>query len=386
MYLIRKHLKNRKGSTLVEFAIVLPFLMLVILGLVDISTLRGNPLNLVHLSGEAANVLSRGAAFQQTFDAIITADGALGLNGPDGLIILTKTGLDAVTVPAFAEVERRPLSVAMVLDNSYSMHPNYAGTDAISYLREAADSFVRFFDDEMDQMALTLFSTGTEVRFQLGYNFRSSIASQIRSMQAVSRTNLADAFFSGHQQLRRDTDPRASQAIVFFTDGRPTALRGIFPIGSTDVDGVIGGDQDPSGGVNNQLYEPNRLNRRMDGMRYISNTFPDGSPMTSDNLQRLVNERLLQAASRAREEGIAVYAIALGSPNHSQPWKQPDVQLLVEMANVPSGVDPRSGTSLANPGYNPNQPRGGFYFAPDATQLEGVFEQVARDIVLRPIH
>ncbi len=101
---------------------------------------------------------------------------------------------------------------------------------------------------------------------------------------------------------------KASQAIVFFTDGRPTALRGLFPIGSTDVDGVIGGDQDPSGGVNSQLYEPNRLNRKMDGVRYTSNTFPDGSPMTAANLQRLVNETLLLAASRAREEGIVVYA------------------------------------------------------------------------------
>ena len=61
------------------------------------------------------------------------------------------------------------------------------------------------------------------------------------------------------------------------------------------------------------------------------------------NLQRHVNERLLQAASRAREEGIADYAIAQGSPNHSQPWKQPDVQLLVEMANVPSGANVGSG-------------------------------------------
>jgi hypothetical protein len=38
---------------------------------------------------------------------------------------------------------------------------------------------------------------------------------------------------------------------------------------------------------------------------------------------------------------------------------------------------------VANPSYDPNQPEGGFYFAPDADQLDAVFEQVAREIVLR---
>ncbi len=55
----------------------------------------------------------------------------------------------------------------------------------------------------------------------------------------------------------------------------------------------------------------------------------------------------------------------------------------MEIANVRDGVDPVTDEFLVNPSYNPDQPEGGFYFAPDADQLDEVFEQVAREIVLR---
>jgi hypothetical protein len=53
------------------------------------------------------------------------------------------------------------------------------------------------------------------------------------------------------------------------------------------------------------------------------------------------------------------------------------------MANVESGFDPRDGSVYHNPEYDPAQPTGGYYFAPDPSQLSSVFDQVAREIVLR---
>lgn len=88
-------LGSNRGVAVVEFAIALPFLILILLGLVDLCVLLDAKMKLVCLSREAANVLSRGAGFQQTFLAIENADGALDLDGPNGCMILTRISLDA---------------------------------------------------------------------------------------------------------------------------------------------------------------------------------------------------------------------------------------------------------------------------------------------------
>jgi len=98
---------SRRGSALVEFAIVLPFLLLIFLGLADACLLLDDQLSLVHLSREAASVLSRGADFRQTFDAITRADGLLDLDGTEGLIILTRIALDKSGTPIIVQQERR---------------------------------------------------------------------------------------------------------------------------------------------------------------------------------------------------------------------------------------------------------------------------------------
>jgi hypothetical protein len=299
------------------------------------------------------------------------------------LTFMRLVGLDQVTVPAFAEAERRPLAVALVLDNSYSLHPSFAGVDAIAYLRTAAENFVWYFDDEMDQMALTLFSTGTELRSPLDHGFKASITPTIRSMSPHANTNLSDGFVSGYRELRRGASPAALKVLVFFTDGRPTALRAQIPVGATTVDAVIAGDQDPNGHVYDDLFDPHRLDRAIPGARYPSSVFPDGTPKTTANLQALAAHDLRRAAAGARAEAITVYAIGLGNPHHGETWVQPDVRLLMEMANAPYAIDPRDGGVIQNPNYDPSGPEGGVYFAPDPAQLSDVFEQVARDIVLR---
>ena len=65
-------------------------------------------------------------------------------------MFLQLVGIRSVTVLAQAEAERRPLSVALVLDNSYSLDLDYSGVDAMGFLREAAENFLWFFDDDMD--------------------------------------------------------------------------------------------------------------------------------------------------------------------------------------------------------------------------------------------
>lgn len=95
--------QNENGNALVEFAFVLPFLLLLLVGMADLCLLLGNQLQLVHLSREAANVLSRGAAFQETFAAITQADGTLELDGESGRVILTRIALDPNGRPVIVE-------------------------------------------------------------------------------------------------------------------------------------------------------------------------------------------------------------------------------------------------------------------------------------------
>jgi Flp pilus assembly protein TadG len=299
---------------------------------------------------------------------------------------LRLVGIREVIVRAEAEAERRPLSIAMVLDNTQSLREDFNGVDAIGYLKNAAQSFVGFFDDDMDKMSLVLFSTGTELRFPLGHDFSGKMKGQVQSMQALSFTNLSDGFIAGRQQLENDPDAASFRALVFFTDGRPTALRGVYPVDGVSYDAVITGKQDPAPGepVYDELYAYDKLDHKFTPpVSYKASTFPNGMPRTTANLQALASFNFLQAATAARREGITVFAIGLGNPRVTENYKKPDGRLLMEIANVREGVDPVTGEPIANPSYDPNQPEGGFYFAPDADQLDAVFEQVAREIVLR---
>ena len=296
---------------------------------------------------------------------------------------LRVVGIETVAVHATAQSERRPLSVALVLDNSGSLAKSYNGVDAIGYLRGATDTFVDYFDDTADKMSLSLFSTGTVLSYPLGYNFKAPMKREFAGMIARDNTNLGDGLISGWQQLNSDPDPSTFRALVFFTDGRPTSLRAVFTVNGVPWDAVISGDQDPSGPVDSQLYRYDQFHTSIKGVVYNGPTLPGGLARTAANLQKLASQNLLAAAASARRDGISVYTIGLGNPRASKPWIEPDTRLLMEVANVPSGVDPKTGNLVDNPAYDPTQPKGGFYFAPDADELNVVFEQVAREIVLR---
>lgn len=341
-------------------------------------------LEIAHMNFPPGYMNSTSHSFVTTFDpdplhARVAVRGTADLP----TTLLRVVGIQHSTVTAFAEAERRPLSIALVLDNSFSLDPSFAGIDAIGYLRVAAGNFVGYFDDSMDKMSLTLFSTGTVEPFSLGHNFNGSMSSTISGMDAVDFTNLSDGMISARQQLQSDTNQASYQAVVFFTDGRPTALRGRFLVDATLVDAVITGDQEPFGDVHDQLYEPGYLHRALPGMLYTLPQLPDGSARTVPELQRQATRNVLAAAGAARDDGVTVYTIGLGNPNNADSWKQPDARLLIQMANTPFGTDPETGQTIVNPTYDPQQPEGKFYFAPDATALAQIFEQVAQEIVLR---
>lgn len=81
---------GERGTAVLEFAVFLPFLILALVGFVDICLLLSNQINLSHISREAASSMSRGASLAETAGVIVQAEGNLGLDGPGGRIILTE--------------------------------------------------------------------------------------------------------------------------------------------------------------------------------------------------------------------------------------------------------------------------------------------------------
>ncbi len=86
---------NRKGTAVIEVALLLPLLLVLFLCMVDVCVLLDSELRLIHLGRESANVFSRGAGIDETIAALANADGSLALDGPNGRAILTKISLDA---------------------------------------------------------------------------------------------------------------------------------------------------------------------------------------------------------------------------------------------------------------------------------------------------
>ena len=74
--------------------------------------------------------------------------------------------------------------------------------------------------------------------------------------------------------------------------------------------------------------------------------------------------RAVQVANSMRAQGIVIYSIGLGN-TISQAFLQ-------QIAN-----DPASST------FNPNEPVGQAVFAPTAADLQGVFQTIASEILLR---
>lgn len=78
----------------------------------------------------------------------------------------------------------------------------------------------------------------------------------------------------------------------------------------------------------------------------------------------------LQRARDLRRDGVLIYAIGLGNPSAPDPLLVPDIDYLEDIANVRGRG-------------NPSEPQGKVFFAPSAAELQAVFDEVARDLIVR---
>jgi Flp pilus assembly protein TadG len=293
-------------------------------------------------------------------------------------------GIKTMDIGSNATAAIPPVDLVLVLDQSGSL----GDAGAWRPLQSAAREFVGNFSDRMDQVGLVSFQIVAANRFMLAHDFTAPIDATINSMNSNGDTNTGEGLRLAYDQLQQsNVRKHSAKVVVFFTDGRPTAFRGLVGPGAPSGGGNgLGPFHTPPGAK----YEDRIMavgTTRTGRMRgYFNN--PPGIPInrvanpngcanatvcwgwTEQKIRQKGIDNGSEVANAIRSGGAYIYTIGLGNRHSSDPLLQPDEAYLRALANQ-DGVT------------NPNQPKGKEYFAPDATQLHQVFEQVAQDLLVR---
>jgi hypothetical protein len=255
-----------------------------------------------------------------------------------------------------------PLDVVLILDTSGSL----VQAGVFDELQDAARTFLGFFDDDIDQLGLVTFQASAHDQFVLDHDFSDDVEDEIDAMQSAGDTNIQEGLRLGRNQINGGSArPNAAKVIVFFTDGRATAFRG--NLGSPPVDRIlavyVSGNQ-VRGYFNNPGSLPDYAVANANGCVNAASCFG----LSQAQIRTRSAQEGATQANLIRGDDVMLYAIGLG--NLANPALAPDTTYLKQLAN-------QDGIS------NPNQPRGKMYFAPTGDELEAVFQEVARDLIVR---
>lgn len=142
-------------------------------------------------------------------------------------------GFNSIDVSAVATASRRDVNMMLVVDRSASLHPSRA--NAWGDVQQAAKFFVDQFDDSRDKVGLVSFGTGAKIDVPLGITFKTAINSAIDSQVVPfsAATNSPQGMWLAYSELLRLSDSNPVNAIVFFTDGQPSAYTASFNVRTT---------------------------------------------------------------------------------------------------------------------------------------------------------
>ena len=271
-------------------------------------------------------------------------------------------GHDRIDVASTAVAAVPPVDLVLVLDQSGSLATENAWDD----LQHAAKQFVRHFDDSIDQVGLVSFQLRGTERSPLQGNFTATIENEIDNMSSAGDTNPQEALRLALQQIQSPAArERSAKVVVFFTDGRPTAFRGI--LGGRDrMLAVYTTGNVVRGYFNNPDNLPTDQTANPNGCKNVSSC----GGWTEDEVRDEARILATAYADQIRSDDIFFYSIGLGNPNADHPLKVPDMDWLTMLANQDGATDP-------------TQRKGRAYFAPSAAELESVFNQVAQDLLVR---
>ncbi len=143
-------------------------------------------------------------------------------------IFMRVFGVNSVTLHAGATATRRDVNIVIIMDRSGSL----ANSGSCTPLKSAAVGFVEKFAEGRDNLGLVTFATSSRVDSHLSSTFKFPVESTLNSVVCTGATSSAQALWQGYRELIGLAQEGALNAIVFFTDGRPTAVTASYPIKS----------------------------------------------------------------------------------------------------------------------------------------------------------
>ena len=269
-------------------------------------------------------------------------------------------------VSATAQATRPKLIMSLILDRSGSMNINGGATA----LPPAVQTFINFFDDNIDQVAMVSFSSTSTVDVPIRTFFQSPIMTAANNMKFGGATFAQGGLLNGQAQI--NSVPAVGNVVkvaVFFTDGWANTNQDVLACGPNKLVNY-GGCSPPEAklgwcGPGFSFMDPNTGSSTSCGAtQFFSQQSQSMQALNINNISNDALYRATQLASTMRSQGIVIYSIGLGN-TISQTFLQ-------ELANDP-----------ASPTYDPNQPVGAAVFAPTANDLQSVFQTIASKILLR---
>jgi len=139
-------------------------------------------------------------------------------------------GLNLTTVRAVGMASRRDVNLILLIDRSGSIATAGADDD----VRAASKAFVEKFAEGRDRLGMISFSGPYYENFPPGFDFKTrspaTLSQTIDALVFSGNTGSAQALWQGYQRLVTINEPGALNLVIFFTDGRPTALTAQFPV------------------------------------------------------------------------------------------------------------------------------------------------------------
>jgi Flp pilus assembly protein TadG len=283
------------------------------------------------------------------------------------LFLRVLSGLKTLKITSNAQATRPKLIMSLVLDRSGSMNNN-GGAQA---LPPAVENFLTYFDNNNDLIADVSFSSVSSVDVKMGTNFLNPITKAVNKMDFAGATYSQGGLLDGQTQINSVAVAAGANVVkvaVFFTDGWANTVENTLNCPPSTLLN-FGGCAPPEAAVGwcsgISFMDPVNGNTRSCG----ASSFPSqitGGPvsLTQTNIANEAMYRAIQVANSMRAQGVAIYSIGLGD-KISQAFLQ-------QVAN-----DPASST------FDPNQPVGQAVFAATAADLQGVFQTIASEILLR---
>jgi Mg-chelatase subunit ChlD len=276
-------------------------------------------------------------------------------------------GLSTLQVASNAQATRPKLIMSLVLDRSGSMNLN-GGAQA---LPPAVENFLTYFDNNTDQIADVSFSSVASVDVSIRTNFLNPITNAVSKMAFGGATYSQGGLLDGQAQINSVAVAPGANVVkvaVFFTDGWANTVEDTLNCPPSTLLN-FGGCAPPEAAVGwcsgISFLDPVTGNGRNCGATTFPSQMTGGSlSLTQSNIANEAMYRAVQVANSMRAQGMVIYSIGLGD-KISQAFLQ-------QIAN-----DPASST------FDPNSPVGEAVFAPTAADLQGVFQTIASEILLR---